>query len=671
MDVALRLSPGSTPPIVLDGLASAEEAQDHLEHAPTPMSRVAPDGTILWANQAELDLLGYARDDYVGRNVAEFHLDPRSTPALLDAIRSGLGTRDQPVRLRARDGQGRHVLVAVNVRVVDGRIIHGRCTLRDITDRARVAEERQHVLEQAMASADPHSRTTDGYLHFDRDWRITFAQLNASPERAASIVGRTLWEVYPDVRGSEFEAHYRQAMAERKPCTFRAYYAPQGLWLENRLFPAGDGLALVYRDLTWQHDLEHQLKERSRQQAAVAALGHDALRGIPTSELLDRAVRMVADVLHVGLAGLLEVVPGGYRVGAAVGYPSAVLQRTIPPETVAHSTYALQQNRAIVVEDLATETRFTPSPTLLAQGAVSGVTVPLQGPDGPHGILGVHAQGPRRFSSDDVHFLESVASLLASALQRARVDDDLRRQRDTLEQTVAERTALLERSNHEMEAFNYTVSHDLRSPLRSIGGFAGLLAHRHGAALPPDALDLIGRIQQGVTHMGGLIDVLLDLARLHRVELQCSRVDLTALASAIGVELRQSSGRDVQLCVQPGLTALADPVLTRAVLGNLLGNAWKFTRGVDRPTVEVVAAAVPDGPGFLVRDNGVGFDMAHAGALFQPFHRLHSSGTFEGTGIGLATVRRIVERHGGRTWAAGEPGKGAEIGFTLPSPRMQ
>ena len=645
-----------------------DPALDHLLHAPTPMSRVAPDGTILWANAAELALLGLQADEYVGRNVRSFHVDAPSAPALLEAIASGVGTREQPIRLRAQDGSIRHVLVDVSVRIRDGRPVYGRCTMRDITDRARVAVERQTLLERALASETPFSRTTDGYLHFDRDWRITFAQLNAAPERSTAIVGKTLWELYPDVRGSEFEQHYRAAMEDRKPRTFQAYYAPQGMWLENRLYPAGDGLALFYRDVSWQRDLERQLAERSRQQAAVARLGHLATGSQPVGVLLQEAVATVAEVLRADMAGIMEVVPEGFRVGAAAGYPGITPGLILPRSALSQSVYTLEQGKSVVVDDLAQETRFIPSPLLLARGGVSGMTVPMQGPDGPYGVLGVHAKEARRFTQDDVHFTENVVNLLSNALQRARADEALRASHENLEQTVAERTAMLERSNREMEAFNYTVSHDLRSPLRNIGGFAGLLAHRYGSSLPPEAQQILDRVRVGVQRMGELIEVLLDLARLHRVDLRRSDVDLSALAESIGAELRATGRHDVVLRVAPGLRAVADPTLARLILVNLLSNAWKFTRRAERPVVEVTAAPVADGPGFVVRDNGAGFDMAHAASLFEPFHRLHSPGDFEGTGIGLATVRRIVERHGGRVWADARPDQGATFGFTLPPP---
>ena len=655
-----------------DAAGPASELDDLARSGPVPLARIAPDGTVLWANEATLALLGLGADELFGQPLPELCPDAPGAQALLEAMRTGRGATDQPLRLRAKDGSARHVLVHINVRRgADGAVQDARCALRDVTARVEVAQARERLMQEAVL--DPPGRdgvapAMDGYLHFAPDWTITFARLNVGPERSAAIVGKTLWDVYPDVRGSEFEAHYRGAMADRKPRTFRAHYVPQDLWIENRLYPAGDGLALFYRDVGWHVDVERQLRERNRQQAAVARLGGSALRGTPMDRLLEEALAAVADVLSLDLLGVMEQVPGGFRIAAVHGYPAGLRGRLLPATEFAQSVHTLEQGRATVVDDLATETRFTPSTLLLAHGAVSGLTVPLHGPAGPYGILGGHARSARRFSPDDVTFVETVAHLLSSAMQRQRAEDELRLHRDQLEAVVAERTAALELAYREMEAFNYTVSHDLRAPLRAIGGFGSLLQHRYGPQLPPEASAMLDQVRAGVDRMGQLIEDLLELGRLQRLAPARVDVDLSALAQEVGEDLRRGTGRDVELAIQPGLVASAEPALLRIVLENLLGNAWKFTRDAGQPRVEVAAVPGTAAPTFCVRDNGAGFAPERAGRLFEPFHRLHAQHEFEGTGVGLATVRRIVERHGGKVSAHGTPGAGAEFRFSLPAP---
>lgn len=236
-----------------------------------------------------------------------------------------------------------------------------------------------------------------------------------------------------------------------------------------------------------------------------------------------------------------------------------------------------------------------------------------------------------------------------------------------LHEELERRAAALAASNEELEAFSYSVSHDLRSPLRGVDGFSKALLEDYGDRLDATGRDYLNRVRAGTQRMGKLIDDLLGLSRVTRAELRRGPVDLSALAAASLDGLRLAEpGRKVELRVEPGLTAEGDPDLLRIALENLLSNAWKFTSRRELARIEV-GLERRDGERVLyVRDNGAGFDMAYAGKLFGAFQRLHGAWEFSGTGIGLATVRRIIARHGGRIWARGEVDKGATIYFTLP-----
>jgi len=229
----------------------------------------------------------------------------------------------------------------------------------------------------------------------------------------------------------------------------------------------------------------------------------------------------------------------------------------------------------------------------------------------------------------------------------------------------------LERKNKELEAFSYSVSHDLRAPLRSIDGFSQALIEDHGAALNAQAQDYLRRVRAAAQRMGELIDDLLQLSQVGRATLRVERVDLSEMARNIVRALQRSTpNRQVRVHIAERLTAAGDAGLLRALLENLLGNAWKFTAAnTADPAVEFVATERDGRIVYAVRDNGVGFDMQFAGKLFAPFQRLHSEAEFPGTGIGLATVHRIVDRHGGRVWAESEVGSGAAFFWTLPTRR--
>ncbi len=231
-----------------------------------------------------------------------------------------------------------------------------------------------------------------------------------------------------------------------------------------------------------------------------------------------------------------------------------------------------------------------------------------------------------------------------------------------LEQRIAERTAAL-------EAFSYSVSHDLRAPLRAIGGFSDILMQDFAAALGAEGMKHLDRVRANVHRMNELIEGMLTLARVVKADLRRVPVNLSELGEEIAQELRATApGRAVDFVIRIGLHVTGDRALLRALLTNLLGNAWKFTAHRPRARIELGTLPHAHGQGvFYVRDNGAGFDMTHAGRLFGPFQRLHSQDEFPGTGVGLATVQRIVSRHGGKIWAESTPDNGATFFFTLPA----
>jgi two-component system, NtrC family, sensor kinase len=272
---------------------------------------------------------------------------------------------------------------------------------------------------------------------------------------------------------------------------------------------------------------------------------------------------------------------------------------------------------------------------------------------------------------------------LRAQIRRKQFEDENRHIRETLlrkelEATEARaarelaetRAALadeLDRKNRELESFSYSVSHDLRAPLRSIDGFSQALLEDYSGALDATGHDYLRRVRAAAGRMAELIDDLLKLSRVSRGDLHRERIDLSAMAANVAAELeeRHTSSTRPGVLVQSGMTADADARLLKIVLENLLGNAWKFTGKVAQPLIEIGATGRAGAETFFVRDNGAGFDMSHAGTLFRPFQRLHAESEFAGTGIGLATIHRIVERHGGRVWAESVPGQGATFYFTL------
>ena len=266
------------------------------------------------------------------------------------------------------------------------------------------------------------------------------------------------------------------------------------------------------------------------------------------------------------------------------------------------------------------------------------------------------------------HMLERLARTnaeLEANLAKLRVEIA---HREEVEQALRLQKQALETANHELEAFSYSVSHDLRAPLRAIDGFARMLGDDYGERLNGAGRGYLERVRKGAQHMRLLIDELLELARVSQSALKPSTVDLSAIAREVVADLAATEPeRRVSVEIASGLTAWGDERLLRVVLANLLGNAWKYTRRTPSPSIEFQGFSQRDETLYYVRDNGAGFDMKHAEQLFRAFQRLHSEREFEGTGIGLATVDRIIRRHGGRIWAEGVPHRGATFRFELPA----
>lgn len=256
--------------------------------------------------------------------------------------------------------------------------------------------------------------------------------------------------------------------------------------------------------------------------------------------------------------------------------------------------------------------------------------------------------------------------LKSEVKERHKKEQQVIRLNQELEQRVEERTVQLRAANKELDAFAYSVSHDLRAPLRGIDGFSNALVEDYGELLGHEGKDYLNRVRAGCLRMGNLIDDLLKLSRLSRSQLSKETIDLSRLAHEVIEELREAQpGAQVELVCAKGIMAHGDATLLRVVLDNLLGNAFKFTSKTPQPQIEFGQTKIQGQHVFFVRDNGAGFDMEYAGKLFGAFQRLHSPHEFQGTGIGLATVQRIIYRHGGKIWAEGQVDNGATFYFSL------
>jgi len=278
-------------------------------------------------------------------------------------------------------------------------------------------------------------------------------------------------------------------------------------------------------------------------------------------------------------------------------------------------------------------------------------------------VLTAPAHERGRWSERAATFFNELLSPFEMSFRGYRAaNEDLQR----LNETLQKQKRSLEAVNSELESFSYSVSHDLRGPLRAIDGFSYAVLEKFRDRLDPDAKRHLARIRDATRRMAQLIDDMLGLAQVTRREMRQEDVDLSAIARSICERLQAASPeREVELAIDSNIHAKGDARLLTVLLENLLGNAWKFTAKQPRARIDFVAETTSGRTVYQVRDNGAGFDMAYAAKLFLPFSRLHSSQDFEGTGVGLATVQRVVRRHGGAVWAEGKIGGGATFSFTL------
>jgi len=317
------------------------------------------------------------------------------------------------------------------------------------------------------------------------------------------------------------------------------------------------------------------------------------------------------------------------------------------------SGWVMIHREAAVIPDIYADPRVLTEayrPTFVKSMAM----VPIRAA-APIGAIGNYWASVHHASDEEVKLLQALADSTSIALENVQLYSQL-------EQRVEERTAELQAAYRELEAFSYSVSHDLRAPLRAINGFTHALMQDNGAQLDDQGRGYLKRVRAGTLRMSELIDDLLSLSKVGRTPISRNTVDLSGMARAVADDLRRrDQHRRIAVDVAEGLTTNGDPQLIKIVLENLLGNSWKFTSAQDDAAIWV---GREDGA-FFVRDNGAGFDPRYASKLFAPFQRLHDASQFEGTGIGLATAHRIISRHGGKIWASSEPGQGATFFFML------
>ena len=636
-------------------------------------------GLLVDANDAFLRMLGRDRQAIGQLRVQDWDAG-LAGPQIEDALRRLNSTREPLVfetRHRRSDGSEFDVEISARSIVIDGRSsIYA--SSRDITLRKATEGVRANLAAIVDNSND---------AIISRDRRNIITSWNRAAERlfgysANEAIGRDIGMIVPPDRLDEVRRsrnmHGRNYLIANHE-TVRVHKSGRRLDVAVTASPIYDdrgelaSVALIFRDTG----------ERKRELALMQLLESlsRAANEATTPEVALRAcLEKICGHGDWPLGHVATFAPGGPAGGAPQSYwhtrsPGAFIdliaaepQYTDYAGEGRFAATAVRERRPLWCDDfghpsLAGGHRIS---QLLKCGLHSGFVFPVFVGREIAGVLEFFALEKRAPDTMLLDVVGSVAGQLARVIERSRAAAELARLNAELETRVARRTAELEAANKELDSFSYTIAHDMRAPVRAINGFSELVLKATADKLDARTADYLKRVIRGSHHMSDLIDDLLNLARLSRQEMKREDFDLGRVAAAAVAALREAEpARTVEVTIAPGMMVYGDAGLARALLDNLIGNAWKFTSKTERPSIAVGREQRDGRTVYTVRDNGAGFDMQYAHKLFAPFQRLHHSHEFEGTGIGLATVKRIVQRHEGAVGIESTPGVGTCVWFTL------
>lgn len=501
----------------------------------------------------------------------------------------------------------------------------------DITARKQFEKDLRQKEEQLFATdkrlAEIIEGMTEACFALDSDWNFTFVNdksetlLHYSREQ---ILGKSIWKIFDKLVGTPMEKNYQIAMKERIPLSFEAFSPIAERWLDIRLFPSGEGLAAFLLDI---HD--RKILEVERQK--FVSLAENSVEFVGMCDLEGNA-------LFVNEAGWQMV---------GLGSVEEALERKL------HDFFFPEDHEFILKEFL---------PVVIEKG---------------------HAEVEIRFRhfktgkpiwmlynvfviKDEHKEIVGFATVSRNITERKRAEEEIQRLNETLEHKVVERTSELNAVNKELAAFSYSVSHDLRAPLRTLDGFSLALIEDYEDKIDEVGKNYLQRIRNGSQQMARLIDDMLKLSRVTRTEINKEKVNLSEIVKSIAKDLQEHQPREnVFFGIKENIYAVGDERLLRIALENLIGNAYKFTSKRDEAKISFGKTKKGEELFYFVSDNGAGFDMTYADKLFGAFQRFHSAKDFEGTGIGLATVQRVVNKHGGQIYAESKVGEGTTFYFSI------
>jgi PAS domain S-box-containing protein len=617
-----------------------------LEASLDPLVTIGPDGKITDVNAATETVTGYSRDRLIGTDFSDYFTEPEEARAGYQQVFREGAVRDYPLEVRHKDGRITPVLYNASVYKDDsGNAIGVFAAARDITEMKRAEDMLQKLASQNKLILDSAG---EGILGMDASGNHTFANPAAARMlgwEVEELIGRQSHPMWHHTRpdGSPFpeeecniHATSRQGVAHHE--SEEVFWKKDGTsvpveYTSTPVWEGGKpvGVVVTFNDITERKRTEEALRESEEKFRLLVDSAQDY-----AIVMLDPDGRVAS--WNAGAQRMK-----GYTATEIIGksfscfYPEDDIRGGKPEREL----------------KIASETGRFEDEGLRARK------------DGSRFQANVVINAIRDKSGK----LRGFSKITRDITERKRAEDEIKKLNEELEQRVVERTTELMAVNKELEAFTYSVSHDLRAPLRHIHGFVDLLVQGSGKNLDDKGKRYLTTISKAASQMGSLVDDLLSFSRMGRAEIKKHSIDLENMVYGVIDDMKyEIRERDVEWKVDKLASVYGDPSMLRLVMVNLISNAVKFTRQRDKAVIEIGSYTEAGGENVVyVRDNGVGFDMRYVDKLFGVFQRLHSVEEFEGTGIGLANIRRIISRHGGRTWAEGKLGEGAAFYFSLPS----